>query len=71
MHRYVVTGLGIICALGNNLDEVWRNAKQGSSGISQVTKLDVSGCETKYAAELKDFIPVWTKRQDRLDVPIK
>ena len=34
--RVVVTGIGIVCPVGNNLEESWRNAKEGKNGIGPI-----------------------------------
>ncbi len=51
--RCVITGLGMICAIGNNVDECWTNALSGKSGISHTKTVDTDGCYTDYAAEVK------------------
>ncbi|HHV29314.1 beta-ketoacyl-ACP synthase II [Acetivibrio mesophilus] len=53
--RVVVTGLGVISALGTDINEFWNAIKEGKCGISSVTKFDVSNMTTKVAAEIKDF----------------
>ena len=55
--RVVITGMGVISALGNELDKFWNSIKNGESGISTVTLFDVSNMSTKVAAEIKDFDP--------------
>jgi 3-oxoacyl-[acyl-carrier-protein] synthase II len=55
--RAVVTGMGLITPLGNSLDEYFQNLLDGKSGISLVTKFDISEYPTKIAAEIKDFDP--------------
>ncbi|MFW5797808.1 MAG: beta-ketoacyl-[acyl-carrier-protein] synthase family protein, partial [Spirochaetota bacterium] len=55
--RVVVTGLGAISPIGNSIDEVWRNACEGNSGIGPITRFDTSDYQTKIAAEVKDFDP--------------
>ncbi|MFP4638340.1 MAG: beta-ketoacyl-ACP synthase II [Spirochaetaceae bacterium] len=55
--RVVVTGLGAISPIGNSIDEVWRNACEGNSGIGPITRFDTSDYPTKIAAEVKDFDP--------------
>ena len=53
--RVVITGLGILCPLGNDINSTWENIKSGSSGASNITKFDASNFSTKFAAELKDY----------------
>ena len=38
--RVVVTGLGMVCPIGNAVDEAWQNALAGKSGITRITKFD-------------------------------
>jgi 3-oxoacyl-[acyl-carrier-protein] synthase II len=53
--RVVVTGIGIVSPVGNNLKEAWNNIKNGVSGIDQITKFDTTGFDTTIAGELKNF----------------
>jgi 3-oxoacyl-[acyl-carrier-protein] synthase II len=53
--RVVVTGLGALCALGNDVQTVWDAAIAGTSGIGPITRFDASGFETRIAGEVKDF----------------
>ena len=50
--RCVVTGLGLICGLGNNVDECWDTAIQGKSGISDVKSIDTEKCYSHKGAEV-------------------
>jgi 3-oxoacyl-[acyl-carrier-protein] synthase II len=68
--RVVVTGLGTVNPLGNNVEDTWENACAGQSGIGQITKFDTEGYKTTIAGELKDFDPtlyVSAKECRRLD----
>jgi 3-oxoacyl-[acyl-carrier-protein] synthase II len=56
--RVVITGMGILCPTGNTVEEAWGNAKQGKSGIAQITRFDPSNIENKFAGEVKNFDPV-------------
>lgn len=56
-HRVVVTGMGVVTSLGNDLDTFWDNLVQGKSGVSLIEAFDVSGYTTRIAAEVKDFNP--------------
>lgn len=49
-NRFVVTGLGLICALGDNTEECWENAVNGISGIRDVTVINTDGCYAKKGA---------------------
>lgn len=57
MRRVVVTGLGIISPVGNNVDEFWNSLITGKSGITTVTKFDPSNLKTRIAGEVKNFNP--------------
>lgn len=52
--RVVITGLGLICALGNTADECFENAKNGKNGIKKTTTVDTEGCYADLAAEVTD-----------------
>jgi 3-oxoacyl-[acyl-carrier-protein] synthase II len=56
--RVVVTGLGIICPVGNNLPTAWENICAGRSGVGLITAFDASAFDARIAAEVKDFDPV-------------
>lgn len=53
--RVVVTGMGMLSPLGNDITESWHNLLQGKSGVDLITKFDTSDFTTKFAAELKNF----------------
>jgi len=53
--RVVVTGLGIVCPVGNTVDEAWSNILAGKSGITGVTRFDASPFASQIAGELKNF----------------
>ena len=53
--RVVVTGLGIVSPLGNDLDSTWSNLISGKSGAGRITKFDPAGFSTTFAAELKGY----------------
>ncbi|MEH7387061.1 beta-ketoacyl-ACP synthase II [Bacillus sp. JJ1521] len=57
MKRVVVTGLGTVSPLGNDVKTTWENAKNGVSGIGPLTRVQIEGLPAKVAAELKDFNP--------------
>ncbi|HXX27592.1 MAG TPA: beta-ketoacyl-ACP synthase II [Terriglobales bacterium] len=56
--RVVVTGLGLICGVGNTTEEVWRNLLAGRSGICRITQFDASTFACQIAAEVKNFDPL-------------
>lgn len=53
--RVVITGLGCISPLGNNVQQTWENALAGKSGAAPITHFDASQFETHFAAEVKGF----------------
>lgn len=55
MRRVVVTGLGAVSPIGNDVKTLWDNALKGVSGVGPVTRFDVSDFGCKIAAEVKDF----------------
>ncbi len=55
MRRVVVTGLGALTPIGNNLNDFWNNLKEGKSGAAPVTKFDTSKFKATFACELKNF----------------
>lgn len=57
-NRVVITGLGAVTPLGNDVATTWDNVLAGKSGIGELTRVDSSPFPTKVAAELKDFDPV-------------
>ncbi len=57
MKRVVITGLGAITPIGNDVDTTWESMKNGVCGIDTITKFDVSTTKAKVAAEVKDFDP--------------
>ncbi|MBQ8729736.1 MAG: beta-ketoacyl-ACP synthase II [Lachnospiraceae bacterium] len=61
--RVVITGMGAITPIGNNLEEFWASIKEGKVGIGPITQFDVSDYKVKIAAEVKDFVA-----KDKMDV---
>lgn len=58
LKRVVVTGLGAITPLGNNVPETWASLLKGVSGARPITHFDTSKFKTKFACEVKDFDPL-------------
>jgi len=58
MSRVVVTGLGLITALGNDLATNWEALTQGKSGVSEITSYDTSEYRVRFGAQVKDFNPL-------------
>ncbi|GCE29092.1 3-oxoacyl-[acyl-carrier-protein] synthase 2 [Dictyobacter alpinus] len=57
MSRVVVTGMGLITALGNDLASTWEALTQGRSGVGEITAYDTSDFGVHFAAEIKQFEP--------------
>ena len=55
LKRVVVTGLGALTPIGNNVDELWESLVNGVSGADMITHFDTSKFKTKFACELKNF----------------
>lgn len=55
MCRVVVTGLGIVCPLGNSVEEAWKNALAGKSGVRKIQSFDASEYSCQIAGEIRDF----------------
>ncbi len=53
--RVVVTGMGAITPIGNNVEEMWQGIKEGRCGIDKITLFDTEGFKVKIAAEVKGF----------------
>jgi 3-oxoacyl-[acyl-carrier-protein] synthase II len=66
LKRVVVTGLGSVSPLGNDVSATWDNAIKGVSGAGPITLIDASKFKTQFACEVKDFDPM--KYLDRKEV---
>lgn len=69
-HRVVITGVGAITPLGVTIQDTWRNALEGRSGISNITRFDTTLFDTKFAGEIKNFNPdnyIEKKEQKKMD----
>ncbi len=55
--RVVVTGLGIVSPLGNNVETFWKNLVAGQCGVGPITAFDATAFDCKIAAQVKDFDP--------------
>jgi len=63
--RVVVTGVGLVCALGIGTEESWKNLLAGQSGVSLVTQFDTTGFDCKIAGEIKNFDPFqWIEKKE-------
>ncbi len=56
--RVVITGIGALTPIGNNIAEFWNALLSGKSGAAPITKFDTSGFNTQFACEIKDFDPL-------------
>jgi len=56
--RVVVTGIGLICGVGNTTPEVWNKLLAGKSGVAPITQFDASQFACQIAAEVKHFDPL-------------
>ena len=69
--RVVITGLGLVTSLGNDVPTNWQNLLQGLSGAAEITHFDTSKFKTQFACEVKDldvtglFDPKEQRRYDR------
>ncbi|MGB0593253.1 MAG: beta-ketoacyl-ACP synthase II [Flavobacteriales bacterium] len=55
--RVVVTGLGALTPVGNNISDFWKNLLDGVSGAGPITRFDSTQFKTQFACEVKDFVP--------------
>jgi 3-oxoacyl-[acyl-carrier-protein] synthase II len=56
--RVVVTGLGLICGVGNTTEKVWKGLLAGQSGVARITAFDAGNFACQIAAEVKNFDPL-------------
>ncbi|HEV2194473.1 MAG TPA: beta-ketoacyl-ACP synthase II [Candidatus Acidoferrum sp.] len=63
--RVVVTGVGLVCALGIGTEESWRNLVAGCSGVGPITHFDATGFDCTIAGEVKNFDPFqWIEKKE-------
>src|SRR5499433_1831109 len=63
--RVVVTGVGLVCALGIGTEESWKNLVAGVSGIAPITHFDTTNFDCKIAGEVKGFDPFnWIEKKE-------
>ena len=58
MRRVVVTGMGCVTPVGNDVASFWESLKSGKCGIGPITHFDTAEYKVKVAAEVKDFDPL-------------
>src|SRR5580698_4752614 len=56
--RVVITGLGLVCGVGNTAPEVWQQLVAGASGMAPIQGFDTTGFAVTFAAEVKNFDPL-------------
>jgi 3-oxoacyl-[acyl-carrier-protein] synthase II len=56
--RVVITGIGAVTPIGNNINDFWNALLEGKSGATPITKFDASDFATQFACEVKDFDPL-------------
>lgn len=72
--RVVITGVGAVSPLGNTLQDSWKAALAGQSGIANITKFDATNFDVKFAGEVKNFLPdtyIDKKEQKKMDLFIQ
>ena len=63
--RVVVTGVGLVCALGIGTEETWKNLLAGKSGVAPITLFDAAGFDCRIAGEVKNFDPFqWIEKKE-------
>src|SRR5260370_19010046 len=63
--RVVVTGVGLVCAVGIGTEESWKNLLAGTSGITSITSFDTTGFDCRIAGEVKNFDPFqWIEKKE-------
>ena len=58
LKRVVITGMGALTPIGNNVEEFWTGLSTGKSGAAPITKFDTEKFRTKFACEVKNFDPL-------------
>jgi len=69
--RVVITGTGMVTALGTGVEKNWKAMLAGTSGVGPITRFDASGIDARIAAEVKDFVPEeWIEKREvrRMDL---
>ncbi|MDQ1410042.1 MAG: 3-oxoacyl-[acyl-carrier-protein] synthase [Acidobacteriaceae bacterium] len=63
--RVVVTGVGLVCALGTGTEESWSNLVAGQNGIGPITLFDTTGFDCRIGGEIKNFDPFrWIEKKE-------
>lgn len=66
--RVVISGLGVICGLGNNVPEFWKNIVEAKSGIGPIQSIDMNGIGFKNGCEVKNYEPTQHFSKKALDM---
>lgn len=69
--RVVITGVGAVTPIGNNVKEFWEGLVNGKNGVGPITRFDVTDFKTKFAFEVKNFDPgeiIDVKERNRMDL---
>jgi 3-oxoacyl-[acyl-carrier-protein] synthase II len=69
--RVVITGTGLVTALGTGVEKNWQAMLAGKPGVGPITRFDASGIDARIAAEVKDFVPEdWIEKREvrRMDL---
>ncbi|MBP7263983.1 MAG: beta-ketoacyl-ACP synthase II, partial [Spirochaetia bacterium] len=56
-NKVVITGMGVVSSIGNDIETFWRSIHAGATGVGQVTRFDASKLDSRVAAEVKNFDP--------------
>lgn len=65
--RVVVTGMGVVSAIGIGADNFWNSAVKGKNGISEITLFDTSEYQSRYGGQIKDFNPTDFIKPERIE----
>ena len=68
MKRVVITGMGAVTPLGNNVADFWAGIKAGKNAIAEITHFDTEPQKAKFGAEVKDFTYHNYKEGKRMDL---
>ncbi len=58
MRRVVITGIGMVSPVGNNVSSSWKKALKGKSGVDKITSFDTNQLDVKIAAEVREYDPL-------------
>ena len=68
--RVVITGMGVISPVGNDLETAWGNLLAGRSGLGEITRFDIGRYEHKAGGEIKDALKAVTRKDVQVDVKV-